>query len=232
MKSSFQIKTELRGDVQAQVIQDQATVDIVSFGLRDDAALTEAGKAQQSLLQFIHRSNSQHIAVLAASLFPTEQTHLGAITRLRALFDSWLEDTQTVYQLGLVERNKRTALRSQHLNGVANYQLDTEEKLKRLNKRIAKWIETQGQSECGIEFNDLVQKGHKRENLIKLYPPKFSLEELQAQKDELLEILDQIREFMETDIPKREFLESMPERFFIMRARNYTGGEVSIDDAI
>ena len=232
MKSSFQIKTELRGDVQAQVIQDQATVDIVSFGLRDDAALTEAGKAQQSLLQFIHRSNSLHIAVLAASLFPTEQTQLGALTRLRVLFDSWLDDTQTVYQLGLLERNKRTALKGQHLNGVVNYRVDTEEKLERLNKRIAKWIETQGQSECGIEFNDLVQKGHKRENLLKLYPPKFSLEELQAQKDELLEILEQIREFMETDIPKREFLESMPEHFFVMRARNYTGKEVSIDDAL
>lgn len=232
MKTIFQIKTELRGDVQAQVIQNQATVDIASFGLRDDAALTEAGKAQQSLLQFIHRSNSLHIAVLAASLFPTEQTKLGAITRLRALFDSWLEDTQTVYQLGMVERNKRTALRNQHLNGVFNYQYETQEKLERLNKRIAKWIETEGQSECGIEFNDLVQKGHKRENLLKLYPPKFSLEELQAQKDELLEILEQIREFMETDIPKREFLDSMPKHFLDMRARNYTGNEVSIDDAL
>lgn len=232
MKTIFQIKTELRGDVQAQVIQNQATVDIASFGLRDDAALTEAGKAQQSLLQFIHRSNSLHIAVLAASLFPTEQTKLGAITRLRALFDSWLEDTQTVYQLGMVERNKRLALKHQHNLGVSNYQFDTQEKLERLNKRIAKWINTQGQSECGIEFNDLVQKGHNREKLLKLYPPKFSLEELQAQKDELLEILEQIREFMETDIPKREFLESMPERFFIMRSSGYTGNEVSIDDAL
>lgn len=231
MKSILQVKTELRGDAQAQVIQNQATVDIVSFGLLDDAALTEAGKAQQSLLQFTHRSNSLHIAVLAASLFPTE-TQLGAITRLRALFDSWLEDTQAVYQLGLVERNKRTALKSQHLNGVVNYQVETKEKLERLNKRIAKWIETQGLSECGTNLDDLVRKGHKRENLLKLYPPKFSLEELQAQKAELLETLEQIREFMETDIPKREFLESMPKHFLDMRARNYTGKEVSIDDAL
>ena len=230
MKNMIEIKTDLRGDLQAQVIENQATVDVVSLGIRDDATIAEARKAEQSLLRFIHRTNPLHIAVLAVSLYPTEQTQLGALTRLRAMFDGWLEGTQSVHQKGLVERNKRLALKRQHNLGVSLYQEELSKKQTRLDKRIAKWIETKGLSECGTNLNDLVQRGHTVEKLLKLYPPKFSLEELQSQKDNLRAVQKQINAFNASDIPDPDFIASMPDEFRNVRPTGWSvNQEVSVE---
>lgn len=213
MKSTIEIKAGRRGDVQAQVINSEATVGIISLGIRDDATITEARKVEQSLLRFTHRTSPLHIAVLAASLFPSEETQLGALTRLRAMFDGWLRDTQTVHQLGLVERNERLALKNQHNLGVALYQTELDKNQASLDKRIAKWVETKGLSECGTNLDDLVQKGHTRESLLKIYPPQISLEELQANRDRLEAVQKQIKAFNANDIPCPDFIASMPDQF-------------------
>lgn len=211
--------------MKVSIANNKRALRATSYRASDEtiaAAIQAASAATRLSRQFT--DNSTTITALAVSLFPAEMTDVGALNRLTAMFDAWREDTHSVFTQGQFDRDARLALKKQHNLGVFNYNVELEREVEHLNKRIDAYTKTNGLSECGVNLNDLIKKGHTRENLIKLYPPKSTLDDLISEKDRILAIQQRIvDEFNNIDeAPSKEFLDSLPFEYRNMRPTSWT----------
>lgn len=197
--------------------------DLAASPLNDEEA-NAARKLGSAFLRLGHAgSNTNHMAILAKTIFPQEQTRLDALNRMIGLLDDWKAEAEQTYKEVSAAREKRLAFKKQHSLGVSVYWQETVDSLQVIKKRIERWVKSSGLSESGASrLDDLIQRGHKREELLKIYPPKVSLEELKAEEQRLLGVLEEIERFNKEDIPTSEFLESMPKHLRDLRPTNWT----------
>lgn len=209
------VLTELNRN-RDELIQDLAANRLSS------AEVNAARKLGSAFLRIGHAStHAGQMTVIAKSLFP-QASRLEALNRMIEMLADWQADAKDVYRKVNVAREERLSLKKQHSLGVSVYWNETVESLRVVERRIKRWVESEGLSESGVpDLQDLIQRGHKREQLIKLYPPRVTLEDLRAEEARLLGVLASIEEFNKSDIPTREFLDSMPQHLRDLRPRNW-----------
>lgn len=209
------VLTELNRN-RDELIQDLAANRLSS------AEINAARKLGGAFLRIGHAStNARQMTVIAKTLFPQE-ARLEALNRMIEMLAGWQADSKEIDREANAAHEKRLALKRQHSLGVSVYWGETEQALRVVERRIKRWVESEGLSESGVpDLQDLIQRGHKREQLIKLYPPRVTLEDLRAEEARLLGILASIEEFNKSDIPTREFLDSMPQHLRDLRPRNW-----------
>lgn len=209
------VLTELNRN-RDELIQDLAANRLSS------AEVNAARKLSSVFLQIGHAgTNARQMTVIAKNLFPQE-ARLEALNRMIEMLADWQADSKEIDREANAAREKRLALKRQHSLGVSVYWGETEQDLRVVERRIKRWVESEGLSESGVpDLQDLIQRGHKREELIKIYPPRVTLEDLRAEEARLLGILASIEEFNKSDIPEQAFLDSLPQHIRDLRPRNW-----------